>query len=142
MGNRINRDLAAKLAAMSTADLIRAAAPGVFAGGGYGLISGAMNPGHDEAGNRRSALAQALKRSLMGAVIGGTLTARYPEGIPATANMMRQGLDAAVGDRRGRVAAQHPADHRPDLHDAGVLPVRRFSVFCHQLRHRITRPAH
>lgn len=95
MGNRINRDLAAKLAAMSTADLIRAAAPGVFAGGGYGLISGAMNPGHDEAGNRRSALAQALKRSLMGAVIGGTLTARYPEGIPATANMMRQGLDAA-----------------------------------------------
>lgn len=94
MSTNRNQSLVAKLSAMSTAELIRAAAPGVFAGGGYGLISGGLNPGYDEAGNRRSAAAQALKRSLMGALIGGALTARYPQGIPTTANMMHQGLDA------------------------------------------------
>ncbi len=51
-------------------------------------------------------------------------------------------LDPALGDRRGRVAAEHPTGDRAHLHDPGVLPVRRRHVLCHQLRHRVIRALH
>lgn len=86
---------AVKLASLSTSELLKAAAPGVFAGGGYGLASGLLNPGTDDRGERRSRIVESLKRALVGGAIGGTLTARYPQGIGMTENLMKQGLDAA-----------------------------------------------
>lgn len=86
--------LTAKLA---SADLLRAAAPGVFAGGGYGLLSGLLNPGNDDRGERRSALKEALKRAIVGATVGGTLTSQFPKGVSSTEEMLDRGV-RALGD--------------------------------------------
>jgi hypothetical protein len=87
--------LVEKLASLPSGDLIRAAAPGVFAGGGYGAVSGLLNPGVDSYGNRRSAISEALKRALVGSIVGGTLTSQFPVGIDRTDALLRRGINVA-----------------------------------------------
>ena len=48
---------------------------GAAIGGGVGALSGAVAPGYDEEGKRRSRFKQMLSKGLLGAALGGAATA-------------------------------------------------------------------